>query len=511
MQTNNLPFSSHGEDEEALNVFEIADYATFESLFSQPRNSQSGDDGRVVTGTVLPHSNSRYLFVDIGRKVDALLPREEAGDLQPGDEAMFLSTGVEGNGNPFGDDDLHGLLLSRTGLARHLAGREAVAEAKSLLESGEVCDVTVLDMVYRKQDQKFIGLLVGFRDALTGFLPAKCLGERPKNLDVLQGATLSVVVTKVEETGRKLDIRFSRTAALSALAKASLTELTVGATVSGKVTRFLYPRSAEGSQRPFGVLVRLDSGIEGMIHKSDLSRDGHIQVEDVFTPGQVVQVKVSNVDMEKQQVALSFADRALLRQLAATHLSNKTEGLTVGDELIGEVKRFVYERKAQPGRDKRIIGAVVALPSGAEALLHRNDCFPGGQAPVTSLFQVCDQVRVLVKRVDAVQGRVEVSYKDLPENQAHLLEVQEAACEELQQSIGLAVGATYQGVVVKKLGYGAFVRIDGGVEALLHITDIEPEVGLQDAALKKLPQELSVTVSSVEVRNGQLRVAVVKA
>lgn len=507
---DNLPLTPDMENEEAPVAFEVADYDTFESLFSQPRESQSGDDGRVVTGTVLPHSNSRYLFVDIGRKVDALLPREEAGDLQPGDEAMFLSTGFEGNDNLFGDDDLHGLVLSRTGLARHLAGREAVAEAKSLLDSGEVCDVTVIDNVYRKQDQKFIGLLVGFRDALTGFLPAKCLGERPKNLDLLQGETLSVVVTKVEENGRKLDIRFSQTAALSALAKASLAELTVGATVSGEVTRFLYPRTAEGNTRPFGVLVRLASGIEGMIHKSDLSRDGHIQVEDVFTPGQVVQVEVSNVDTELQRVALSFADRALLKQLAASHLSNKTGGLTVGEELVGEVLRYVYERKAQPGRDKRVIGCVVALPGGAEALLHRNDCFQGGQAKITSLFQVGDQARVLVKRVDAAQGRVEVSYKDVPENQARLLEVQEAACEELQQSIGLAVGATYQGIVTKKLDYGAFVRIDGGVEALLHITAIEPEVGLQDQALKNLPQELSVEVSSVEVRNGQLRVAVVR-
>jgi small subunit ribosomal protein S1 len=520
MQTNNSPLSFHDEGDEASIVFEVGDHLTFESLLSQESKTQNSDDDRVVRGTVLPYCDSRYLFVDIGGKFDAVLPRAEAEDLQPGEEAVFLSVGSAGDTN---EHDLTGLLLSQTALSSYLAEQQAWKEVQALLQSGETCEVTVIDSVYRQKDKKVIGLLVLFRETLTGFLPARCLADKPKNFELLQGETFSVVVTKAEDNGRRRDIRFSslgfsgdRNSAVGcSQTSAALAELVEGETAIGVVTNFVYTRSKEVkpnvARRAFGALVRLHSGVEGMIHKADLAKDRHFQIEDLISLGQEIQVKIGKVDLVKQRVSLSFADTSLLKQQMEACISRKLAGLSVGDEVDGHVLRFVYERMAQGGRDKLVVGVVVALQSGAEAFLHRSDCMEGNYSFITRLFQLGEKIRVSVSKVDAATGRVEVSFKDLPVNRNRLLQMQQNACEELIRSIDLAVGKTYKGVVSNKLEYGAFVKLAEEVEALLHISDIEPEKELQSAALKKLPRELSVKVSNVEVRNGRLRVAVVRA
>jgi len=460
--------------------------------------------GQVVKGTILPYGDNGHFYVSIGQKVDALLPKKDAGELQPGDEAEFVVVSEE--------DSDESITLSHTRLLKAREIEAAWVALKQLEASGDVTEVTVIGVEKRKDDERVSGVKATFR-GLKGFIPLSLVATGRAAAELV-GQTLAVKVLKAEDKGRFSNILFSNKAANEALAAAAITTLEVGTVVTGTVTRIMLEakkdRNDAAPRREIGALVEIQPGLEGLVHKSEISDARGVKPSEVLKVGQTVQVRIVTVDSAKQRVSLSYKDVEANREAIAAQqaeaIRSQLGGLTIGEQLTGRVKKVIFERESNPGAEKREQGAIVILPNGTEAFLHRNECSDSRLVTISHLMKVGDEILVEVKTIDLNAGRVQLSYKKVDENRERIQSVSREQQTSFRSS--LKVGDTRRGTVARTVAFGAFIRLGGGVEALLHISDITSDRSRQDAELAGYTagKAVDVTISKVEEDKGHTKV-----
>jgi len=468
---------------------------SFEALLAAYDMPRALAYGQVVKGQILDYGDNAHFFVSIGQKSDALLPKKEAGELKPGDEAEFLVVSD-------GDSD-ESVTLSFTRLQHQREVDGAWAALLQLVASGDITQVTVTGVEKRKDDDRISGVKASFRGLLKGFIPLSLVQG---SLESLIGSTIPVKVLKAEDKGRFSNILFSNKAANEALVGSAIAGLEEGAVVTGTVTKIMLEKKDarnEGAQRrETGVLVEFQPGVSGFVHKSNISDARGVKPSEVLKVGQVVQVKIISIDTEAQRISLSYKDVEANRQAIAEQQAEAIRGqlgaLTVGEKLSGRVKRVLLERDSSPASERRELGAIVVLPNGTEAFLHRNECSDSRLVNISHLMKVGDEILVEVKYVDLEAGRVQLSYKKVAENEERV----QAVSEELKSSFRstLKVGEQYRGSVARIVPFGAFIRIGGGIEALLHISDLTSDRSRQEAELAALRAgtQLDVVISKTE-------------
>ncbi len=219
---------------------------------------------------------------------------------------------------------------------------------------------------------------------LRAFLPASMVGEQAGTDPApLVGSEVDVLVLEVDRAKERLVVsrrdylRRERRAA----ERAAYSSLAVGSTVPGTVV----------STADFGAVVDL-GGVRGLVHRSELTW-GHLSsVDDVVTAGDVVTVKVLDVNRSKKKVALS------LRQTQPDPL----ESLEAGGVHDATVTRVV-----EYGCFVRLDGAQGA--PGAEGLVHLTELTEVGGYRPDQLVSPGERLRVKVIDVDRAKRRVSLS------------------------------------------------------------------------------------------------------
>lgn len=470
---------------------------SFEQLLARYDVPRPVAFGQVVEGTILPYGDNAHFYVSIGQKSDALLPKKDAGELQPGDKAEFL---VVSEG---GDDDSVTLSFTRLQHAREVEA--AWSALKQLEATGDVTDVVIIGVEKRKDDDRISGVKASFRGLLKGFIPLSLVQSNQPAGDLV-GTTVSVKVLKAEDKGRFSNILFSNKAANEALVGSAIASLEEGTIVTGTVTKIMLEkkdaRAEAGPRRETGVLVEFLPGVAGFVHKSNISDSRGVKPSEVLKVGQVVQVKIVAIDTENQRVSLSYKDVEANREAIASQqadaIRNQLGSLTVGETTTGRVKRILLERESNPTAEKRELGAIVVLPNGTEAFLHRNECSDSRLVTISHLMKVGDEIQVEVKYIDMAAGRVQLSYKKVAANKDRI----QTVAKEQQTSFRstLKVGDTRRGSVARTVPFGVFVRLGGGIEALLHISDITSDRSRQDAEVASYTagKAVDVVISKVE-------------
>jgi len=467
---------------------------SFEALLAAYDVPRAVAYGQVVEGTILPYGDNAHFYVSIGQKSDALLPKKDAGDLKPGDTSEFIVVSD-------GDSD-ESVTLSFTRLQHQREIQAAWAALLQLVASGDITEVTVIGVEKRKDDDRISGLKASFR-GLKGFIPLSLVQG---SVDGLVGSTIPVKVLKAEDKGRFSNILFSNKAANEALVGSAIAGLEEGSVVTGTVTKIMLEkkdaRNEGAPRRETGVLVEFQPGVSGFVHKSNISDSRGVKPSDVLKLGQVVQVKIVGIDTESQRISLSYKDVEANREAIAAQqaeaIRSQLGDLVVGEKLTGRVKRVLFERETNPTAEKRELGAIVVLPNGTEAFLHRNECSDSRLVNISHLMKVGDEILVEVKYVDLEAGRVQLTFKKVDENKERV----QAVSEELKSSFRstLSVGDHRRGTVARVVPFGAFIRIGGGVEALLHVSDITSDRSRQESELAALKNgtPLDVVISKTE-------------
>ena len=162
--------------------------------------------------------------------------------------------------------------------------------------------------------------------------------------------------------------------------------------------------------------------------------------------GQTLESLVTDIVPAARRLVLSR--RAVIEKQAAEARTKLLETLEVGDTLDGTV------------RSVRDFGAFVDIGEGVEGLVHVSQLSWERVANPADVLQPGQRVRVVVKKIDQQTGKIALSARDLVESPWT------RAAEKYH------VGATVRGVVSRLAQFGAFVRLEPGVEGLVHVSEL---------------------------------------
>ncbi|MFM7292705.1 MAG: 30S ribosomal protein S1, partial [Planctomycetia bacterium] len=162
--------------------------------------------------------------------------------------------------------------------------------------------------------------------------------------------------------------------------------------------------------------------------------------------GQTLESLVTDIVPAARRLVLSR--RAVIEKTAAEARTKLLETLEVGTTLDGTV------------RSVRDFGAFVDIGEGVEGLVHVSQLSWDRVANPADVLQPGQRVRVVVKKIDRDTGKIGLSARDIVESPW------QRAGEKYH------VGATVRGVVSRIAQFGAFVKLEPGVEGLVHVSEL---------------------------------------
>ena len=329
--------------------------------------------GQIVTGQVVQISDDE-VCVNVGYKADGLVKKSDLSstDVKIGDEIEVEVVKVnDGEGN---------VLLSQ----KNIINRKAWEDICAKEEAGEFVEGIGKEAVKG-------GLLADVEGVRT-FIPASQLSLRyVEKIDEFVGQPMKLKIIEIDKAKKR--IVASRKAVLmaeEAEKKKHIWEtLEVGSIVKGTVRRLA----------DFGAFVDI-GGVDGLVHVTDLSWGRVKHPSDVVSVGQEIDVKILNVDPERERISLSY------KQTQPRPWTVAADKYPVGSVVEGKVVRITT------------FGAFVELEPGLDGLVHISQCALTRIAKVEDAVNVGDIVRVKVLDVNTEAKRISLSIREVLEDEA---------------------------------------------------------------------------------------------
>ena len=327
------------------------------------------DPGTRVTGTVLSVGGDTA-FVDLGGNRQGALklaPLHDRGqDLPEVGASIEVSIGSRNE-----EDNLY-----EVAPANHAVS----VEDWSQIQAGMIVEARVVAANKGGLECEVAGL--------RGFMPASLVSTwRVENLEELVGQTLDSLVTDIVPAARRLVL--SRRAVIekqAADARATMLEtLEPGTELEGIVR----------SVRDFGAFVDIGSGVEGLVHVSELSWERVANPADVLQPGQKVRVIVKKIDPQTGKIGLSARD------LIESPWKRAAVKYHVGASVKGTVSKLAQ------------FGAFVKLEPGVEGLVHISELATRHIRSVADVVREGQEVECRVLAIDPDEQRLSLSIKAL--------------------------------------------------------------------------------------------------
>ncbi|MBU0677469.1 MAG: 30S ribosomal protein S1 [Verrucomicrobia bacterium] len=211
----------------------------------------------------------------------------------------------------------------------------------------------------------------------------------------------------------------------------------VGKRIRGKVVNLM----------PYGAFVELEQGVEGMVHVSEISWTKRVaRASDVLSVGEEVDAVVLSVNKDEQKISLG------IRQTEANPWDLVAERYPIGARIKGKVRNFTS------------YGAFVELEEGVDGMIHVSDMSWTRKVNHPSeVLNKGDEVEAIVLEVDASNQRISLGLKQAQED------------PWAGVTAKYAVGQLVKGKVRKLTSFGAFVELEEGVDALVHISQISEQ------------------------------------
>jgi small subunit ribosomal protein S1 len=412
--------------------------------------------GAVTKGKVIQIKQDG-IIVDVGSKSEGFIPVRKLMDneikrLKPGDEVdVFIERLTDSDGF--------------VGLSRQKAeGIKAWDTIEDVFKQGLTIDGKITGKVKG-------GMTVNI-DGVMAFLPGSQIDlKAPKNTDNLIGQTHTFKILNVNHKGPNVVV--SRRALLeeerSKLREETITKLKEGAIVEGKIKNLT----------DYGVFIDL-GGIDGLLHISDMSWGRISHPGELFSIGDTVEVIILTFNPENEKVTLGY------KQKKPDPWTTVDEKYPSGKTVIGKIITITD------------YGLFIELEEGVEGLIHVTeiDWIEKSIKP-SKYFSIGDRVEAVILKVNKEEKRISLSIKQLKPN----------PWETVKDKY--EVGQKITGKVKSFADFGAFIALDEGVDALLHISDISwvKRVKHPSDVLKK-GQEIDIVVLNVEPEKERISVGV---
>ncbi len=410
--------------------------------------------GGLLSGTIVNVRDDGF-FVDIGRKSEAFLPREDAVDpegeeeLAAGDEVAVSITGRSSDGY---------LKLSRVIAERP----KDWSQFEAAFEDGTPIAGTVSEVI-----KGGLAVDVGVR----AFLPASRSGVRDSaDFEKLVGEEIRCRIAQldVEDENVILDRRVLLEEEQDQKRRERVASLEPGMTITGTVRDL----------REFSAFVDL-GGVDALLHISDLAWAKVKDVSSMLNVGDSVEVKVLKIEQDGKRISVGR------KQLTPDPWTEIGEKLEVGARVKGTVKKLMD------------FGAFVELEPGVEGLIHISEMswarrvrHPG------DLLNVGDAVEVVVLEMKLGERRIGLGLK------------QALGDPWADAANKFAPGTAVEGTVRNLTNFGAFIEVEEGIEGLLHVSDmVEDRHVNHPSEIVRTDQKVQVVVTGVDVEKRRLRLS----
>jgi small subunit ribosomal protein S1 len=332
------------------------------------------DDGDVVQGKVVRIDRDEVL-VDIGYKSEGIIPANELSirkNVNPADE---VELGELVDALVVTKEDAEGRLVLSKKRAKFEKAWRKIEQAS---ESGEPVEGIVIEVVKG-------GLIVDL--GIRGFLPASLVDiRRVQDLEEFRGQTVRCKVIELNRS--RNNVVLSRRAVLEEerreVRQNIINNLQPGSVVEGAISNIV----------DFGAFVDLD-GIDGLIHISELSWSHVTHPSEVVAIGDVVKVKVLDIDHDRQRISLGLkqTQEDPWQKVVSTH--------SIGEVLEGTVTKIVS------------FGAFVEIYDGVEGLVHISELSEQHVESPRQVLTESDHVLVRILEIDEERRRLSLSAKQV--------------------------------------------------------------------------------------------------
>ena len=427
---------------------------SFADLFAESLAKQEMKQGEVIPAEVV-RVDYNYVVVNAGLKSESFIPIEEFKndrgevDVKVGD---FVSVAIE---NGYGDT-----VLSRD-KAKRLA---AWMNLEKALETGELVTGTVTGKVK--------GGLTVMTNGIRAFLPGSLVDTRPvKDTTPYEGKTMEFKVIKLDR--KRNNVVLSRRAVVEASMgeeRAKLLEtLKEGAIVKGIVKNIT----------DYGAFVDL-GGIDGLLHITDLAWRRVRHPSEVLEQAQEITAKVLKFDQEKNRVSLG------IKQLGEDPWIGIARRYPQGTRLFGKVTNITD------------YGAFVEIEAGIEGLVHVSEMdWTNKNVDPKKVVQLGEEVEVMVLEIDEERRRISLGMKQCKPNPW-----EEFAATHQK-------GDTVKGQIKSITDFGVFIGLEGGIDGLVHLSDLSwTEPGEEAVRKYKKGEELEAVVLSIDVERERISLGV---
>ena len=259
------------------------------------------------------------------------------------------------------------------------------------------------------------------------------------------GDTVTVKVLSFDKANEKISLGMKQ---LHDNPWEKLTEdIQIGSRIKGKVS----------SITDYGLFVEVAPNIEGLVHISEVSWTDRISdLHEHYKPGQEIEVLVVSLDKENRRMSLS------IKQLEENPWQQLVNKFSEGQTVTGPITNITD------------FGIFIQLLDGIDGLVHISDLswtehvkHPG------QLYKEGQEVNAVVTEIDEEKKKISLSIKALEDNPWEKIE------EKYPE------GTRVEGELSKVTDFGAFVKLDSGIEGLVHISEIaHTPVEVADNAIK---------------------------
>ena len=420
---------------------------SFAELFEESFASQHLKPGAIIIGTVVA-VNEDVVTISAGLKSEAVIPIEQfqndkgEADISVGDEFELALDAVE---DGFGE----------TKLSREKAVRARTwTELEVAFEKSEVVTGVINGRVKG-------GFTVEI-DNVRAFLPGSLVDVRPvRDPAYLEGKSLEFKVIKLDQ--RRNNVVVSRRAVVeqeySAEREQLLESLQEGNSVKGIVKNLT----------DYGAFVDL-GGIDGLLHITDMAWKRVKHPSEVVEVGQEIDVKILKFDRERQRVSLG------IKQLGDDPWHDLARRYPPQTRLFGKITNIAD------------YGCFVEIEEGVEGLVHVSEMdWTNKNVNPSKIVQIGEEVEVMVIEIDEERRRISLGIKQCKTN----------PWAEFSGTVNR--GDKVSGQIKSITDFGIFIGLDGGIDGLVHLSDISWDLTGEEAVRNyKKGQEIEASVLAID-------------
>lgn len=244
-----------------------------------------------------------------------------------------------------------------------------------------------------------------------------------------------------------------------------------GAIVKGKVV----------SITDYGAFVELDSGVEGLIHVSEMSWTQHVKhPSKILSVGQEVEAVVLKVEEDAERISLG------MKQLESDPWDSIETELPPGARVVGEIRNIAS------------FGAFVEIKEGVDGLIHVSDMsWTKKITHPNEMVKKGDKVECVVLAVDKEKRRISLSMKHLTEDPWDTIDST------------YPVNSEVKGKIVRMLDRGVVVELNDGIEGFIPVSKLTAEYIKVPADAFKVGDEVPAVVTEIDQNNRKIFLSVV--